>query len=40
MTTGNSLEYLHHQNNYKFIGIDLSIQINTIIFEQNNFTGR
>ena len=30
-TTGNLLDYLHHQNFYKLIGIDLSRQTNTNI---------
>ena len=30
-TSGNLLDYLYHQNYYKFIGIDLSRQTNTTI---------
>ena len=36
-TTGNLLDYLHHQNYYKLIGIDLSRQTNTNIPQQINF---
>ena len=39
-TTGNLLDYLHHQNYYKLIGIDLSRQTNTNIPQQINFTGK
>ena len=35
-TTGNFLQYLHHQNYYKLIGIDLSRQKNTSIPQQIN----
>ena len=38
-TTGNVLEYLHHQNYYKLIGIDLSRQKNTSIQQRINFVG-
>ena len=34
------LNYLHHQNYYKLIGIDLLWQLNTSIPQQINFTGR
>ena len=37
---GNSFYYLHHQNRYKVIGIYLSRQINKIIPQQINFTGK
>ena len=37
-TSGNLLDYLYHQNYYKFIGIDLSRQTNTTIPQQTNFT--
>ena len=37
-TTGNLLDYLHHQNYYKLIGIYLSRQTNTNIPQQINFT--
>ena len=34
-TTGNSEDYLHHQNYYKLIGIDLSRQIlNKLILQE------
>ena len=36
-TTGYLLDYLYHQNHYKLIGIDLSTQTNTNIFQQINF---
>ena len=36
--TGNLLDYLYHQNNYKRIGIDFSRQINMNIPQQINFT--
>ena len=36
-TTGNVLEYLHHQKYYKLIGIDLSRQADTHISQQINF---
>ena len=39
-TTGNSLDYLYHQNYYKLISIDLSRQTRTIISQQINFTGK
>ena len=38
-TTGNVLDYLYHQNYYKFIGIDLSRQKNTSIQQRINFVG-
>ena len=34
-----SLDYLYHQKYYKCIGIDLSRQTNTTIFQQINFIG-
>ena len=37
-TTGNLLDYLHNQNHYKRIVIDLSRQTNTSIPQQINFT--
>ena len=37
-TSGNLLDYFYHQNNCKFIGIDLSRQINASIPQQINFT--
>ena len=37
---GKLLEYLHHQNYYKRIGIDLSRQKNTSISQQINFVGK
>ena len=37
-TTGNSLDYLFHQNYYKLIGIGLSRQTNKRILQQINFT--
>ena len=39
-TTGNLLYYLHHQNYYKLIGIDLSRQTNTNIPQQINIAGK
>ena len=39
-TTGNLLDYLHHQKYYKLIGIDLSRQTNTSIAQQMNFVGK
>ena len=39
-TTGNLLDYLYHQNYYKFIGINLSRQTNKSISQQINFTGK
>ena len=36
-TTGNLLEYLHHQNYYRLIGIDLPRQTNTSIPQYVNF---
>ena len=36
-TTGNLLDYLYHQKNYKLIGIDLSRQANATIPQQINF---
>ena len=38
--TGNLLDYLYHQNYYKFIGIELSKQTNTSIAQQINFVGK
>ena len=38
--TGNLLVYLHHQNYYKLIVTDLSIQTNASIPQQINFTGK
>ena len=35
---GNLLNYLHHQHNYKFIGIGLSRKTNKNIPQQINFT--
>ena len=39
-TTGNLLDFSHHQNYYKLIGIDLSRQKNTNIPQNINFTGK
>ena len=39
-TTGNLLDYLHHQNYYKLIGIDLFRQTNLNIPQQINFVGK
>ena len=39
-TTGNLLDYSHHQNYYKLIGIDLSRETNTNILQQINFIGK
>ena len=39
-TTGNLLDYLHHENYYKLIGIDLSRQTNRSISQQINFLGK
>ena len=39
-TTGNLLDYLYHQNYYKFIYIDLSRQIYKSIPQQINFVGK
>ena len=39
-TTGNLLDYLHNQNHYKRIVIDLSRQTGTSIPQQINFTGK
>ena len=39
-TTGNLLDYLHHENYYKLIGTDLSRQTNTSIPQQINFKGK
>ena len=39
-TTGNLLDYLHHQNYYKLTGIELSRQTNTSVPHQINFTGK
>ena len=36
---GKLLDYFHHQNHYKFIGINLSRQTNTNIPQQIDFTG-
>ena len=36
-TTGNSLDYLFHQNYHKPIGISLSRQTNKLILQQINF---
>ena len=37
--TGNLLNFMIHQNYYKIIGIDLSRQRKTNLYQQNNFTG-
>ena len=37
-TTGNLLDYLHHQKYYKLTGIDLSRQTNPNIPQQTNIT--
>ena len=37
-TTGNSFDYLYHQNYYKRIGIDLSRQTSASIPQEINFT--
>ena len=39
-TPRNLLDYLYHQNYYKFIGIDLSRQTNPTIPQQINFIGK
>ena len=39
-TTGNLLDFLHHQNYYKLIGIDSSRQTNGNILQQINFVGK
>ena len=39
-TTGNLLDYLHHQKYYKLIGIDLSRQISRNTSQQINFVGK
>ena len=39
-TTRNLLGFLYLQNYYKIIGIDLSRQTNTNIFQPINFTGK
>ena len=39
-TTGDLLDYLHHQSYHKRIGIDLPTQTNTSIPEQPNFKGK
>ena len=39
-TTGNILDYLHHQKYYKLIGIDLSRETNISIPQQINFVGK
>ena len=39
-TSGNRLDFLHHQKYDKLIGIDLSRQTNTSIPQQVNFTGK
>ena len=36
-TTGNLLDFSYHQNYYKLIGIDLSIQTNANVSQQINF---
>ena len=36
-TTGNLLDYSHHVNYYKIIGIDLSRQTNTTVSQHINF---
>ena len=38
--TGNLLSYLHHQNYYKLIRVDLSKQTYKNIFQQINFKGK
>ena len=38
--TGNSLDFLYHQNYYKLIGIALTRQTNTNIPQQINFGGK
>ena len=39
-TTGNLLDYLHHQKYYKFIGVDSSKQTNTSFPQQIGFVGK
>ena len=39
-TTVSLLDYLYHQNYYKFINIDLSRQTNKVSSEQINFVGK
>ena len=39
-TTGNLLDYLHDQNYWKLIGIDLSRQTTKSIPQQINFVGK
>ena len=39
-TSGNRLDFLHYQKQYKLIGIDLSRQTNTSIPQQVNFIGK
>ena len=39
-TTGNVLYYLYHHNYHKFIGTDLSRQINMTIPQQTKFIGK
>ena len=39
-TKGSSLDYLYHQNQYRLIGINLSIQANISVPQQTNFTGQ
>ena len=39
-TTGNLLDYLHHQKYYNLIGIDLSRQANMSIPQYVNFIGK
>ena len=39
-TKGNLLDYLHHQNCYKLIGIDFSRQTNTSNPQEINFIGK
>ena len=38
-TTGNLLDYLHHQNYDKLVRKDLSSQTNTSVPQQINFVG-
>ena len=39
-TTGNLLDYSHHQSYFKLIGINLSRQKNRCILQQINFVGK
>ena len=39
-TARNLLDYLHHQNYYKPIGIDLSRQTNRSVLKQFNVVGK